>query len=194
LEDLKEKKVQIYTSSIVFAEVLPSALKKPEIGSFQAFLKDFEGMINVIDATPNVMQLAGLLKDLPYKKIVGKDAKDGPIIATRRLSTGDAIMLATCAHLIEAFKVKVDAFHTYDQGKKRDPVEGKMVPIISYETWCDKFSPEQFAVASRVTGFKRKQPTHPMPRLEFPPSSESTSPAASTPSTPSAPQDQPPTK
>src|SRR5690348_3451547 len=66
LRDAREGKLRIYTSSLVFAEILPGSLSKPGIGSFQDFVDDFQGAIIVVEASPNVMQLAGRLRDLPY--------------------------------------------------------------------------------------------------------------------------------
>src|SRR5579863_6523628 len=85
LNEAREGKHRIYTSSLVFAEILPSSLTKPGIGSFQDFVDDFQGAIVVVEASPNVMQLAGCLRDLPYRK---SDSRG------RRLATPDAIILA----------------------------------------------------------------------------------------------------
>jgi hypothetical protein len=137
LHESKEGKHKIYASSLVFAEVLPSAIIKPGIGSFQDFIDDFQGAIIILDAGPNIMQRAARLKDLSYKK------GNSP---GRRLSTPDAIMLASCVELQDVLGVQVDFFHTFDNGKKRGP-EGKMVPLISYEEWCEGFSAEKMAVA-----------------------------------------------
>ena len=155
LQEAKQGNHRIYTSSLVSAEVIPSAIVKPGIGSFLDFVDDFQGAIIIVDTTPNVMHTAGRLKDLPYKK------GNSP---GRRLSTPDAIMLASCLALKEAMGVQVDFFHTFDDGKKRG-LEGKMVPIISYEDWCEGFSPEQMVVANRLIELNRRRPIHPTPRL-----------------------------
>jgi hypothetical protein len=61
--------------------------------------------------------------------------------------------------------VKIDFFHTFDDGKRRDPVDGKMVPLISYENWCEGFTPQQLAVAKPVLDLNRRKPIHPSPTL-----------------------------
>lgn len=155
LSEARDGKHKIYASSLVFAEIIPSAIKKPGIGSCQQFIHDLQGAVIIIDASPNVMHIAGTLKDLPYKK--GNSSG-------RRLSTTDAIMLASCLELKEAFGVKVDFFHTFDDGKKRGP-EGKMVPLISYEDWCTEFAPDQKKIADPVIGLNRRRPIHPTPGL-----------------------------
>jgi len=67
LGEARERKHQIYTSSLVFAEVLPSSMK-PGVGSFEEFLDDFRGALIIVDASPNATQIAGRLRDLPYRK------------------------------------------------------------------------------------------------------------------------------
>ena len=107
LEDARKGKATIYCSTLSAAEVLPSYLKAAP--SFDEFMDDYIGAIVMIDPSPNVMSFAGQLRDLPYKK--GNSFK-------RRLSTPDAIMLATAVHIREAYSVTLDYFHTYDGGGK----------------------------------------------------------------------------
>jgi len=109
LEEARDGKHVIYTSTIALAEIRPSFIqgsKKHE--TFNDFSEDFKGAIVLVDASPNLMSLAGRLKDLPYKKANSKH---------RHLATGDAIMLASCLHLANVNGVHVDHFHTFDDGK-----------------------------------------------------------------------------
>lgn len=153
LEDAKRNPplCVIYTSSVVFVEVLSSKIKRPAVGSMLDFVNDFVGQIIVIDATVNVMHLAGQLRDIPYKKAPSE---------SRVLSTGDSIMLASCLYLEEAYGVRIDEFHTFDAGKKR-----KTVPLLSYDEWCEGLSADEEALTKRVRGLKRKIPKHPAPPL-----------------------------
>ncbi|MBV9201639.1 MAG: PIN domain-containing protein [Alphaproteobacteria bacterium] len=105
LTEAREGKHQIYASSLVFAELLPSAITKPGIGSFNDFVEDVQGAITIVDTTPNIMQAAAYLRDLPYKK------GNSP---GRRLATPDAIMLATAILVRDQFGVSLDFFHTFD--------------------------------------------------------------------------------
>lgn len=155
LQETKAGKHRIYTSSVALAEVVPSAITKPGVGSFQDFIDDFQGSIIIVDATPNVMNLAAQLKDLPYKK--GNSGK-------RRLGTPDAIMFASCLTAQDVLGVKVDFFHTFDDGKKRGP-DGKGIPLISYEDWCEGFNSDQMRVADRVIKLNRRKPIHPRPDM-----------------------------
>lgn len=154
LTEARDGKHQIYTSSIVFAEVLPSSLK-PGVGSFQDFVDDFQGAIIIIDASPNVMQVAGRLRDLPYRKGTS---------TSRRLATPDAIMLASCVYLGETMGIRIVAFHTFDDGRRRGP-EGRSVPLLSYHEWCEGFSAEQMRIARPVIDLNRARPIHPSPKL-----------------------------
>lgn len=153
LNETRDGKHQIYTSSLVFSEVLPSYIK-PGVGSFEEFIDDFQGAIVIVDASPIVTQIAGRLRDLPYRKGSG----------ARRLATPDAIMLASCIYLSEALGTRINAFHTFDDGKKRGP-EGKSVPLLSYHEWCEGFSEDQVRVAKPVIDLVRARPIHPSPRL-----------------------------
>jgi predicted nucleic acid-binding protein len=158
VQEAREGKHRIYASAIVLAEVVPSAITKPGVGTFQDFLDDLQGAVILVDASPNVMHLAAQLKDLPYKK------GNSP---GRRLGTPDAIILASCVYVRDVLGVTVDFLHTFDDGKRRGP-EGKMVPLISYEDWCSDFTKEQMAVAQQVIELNRRRPIHPSPTM-FPP-------------------------
>jgi predicted nucleic acid-binding protein len=155
LEEARDGKCKIYTSSLVFAEVLPSSLNKPGVGSFQDWVDDLQGAIIIVDASPNVMHIAGRLRDLPYRKSNSR---------SRRLATPDAIMLASCLYLGQAMGVRASAFHTFDDGRGRGP-EGRSVPLLSYHEWCDGFTADQMAVAKPVIELNRCRPTHPSPKL-----------------------------
>ena len=146
---------RIFASSLVLAEVVPSAITKPEVGTFQTFVDDLQGAVTIITPSPNVMHYAALLKDLPYKKSSSK---------ARRLSTTDAIMLASCLEIRDDWGVKIDAFHTFDDGKKRGP-EGKMVPLLSYNEWCQDFTAEHLEIAEPAIQLNRCVPEHPQPSL-----------------------------
>lgn len=156
LEEAKAGEVKIFTSTIASAEVLPGQLVR--VGTFEEFLQDFHGAVTPIDPTPNVMRLSGSLRDLPYKK--GKSAN-------RRLGTPDAIILATAIHLQDDYGIKLDAFHTFDGGGKKDADGHGAIPMLGFETWCEGFNSGQAALAARVIALPRKRPIHPNPGLDF---------------------------
>lgn len=157
LQEAKEGKHRIYASSLIFAEVTPNAITKPGIGTIRDFINDLQGTVTIVNPSPDVMHEAALLKDLPYTK--------AGVPKGRRLSTTDAIMLTSCLEVQNVYGITIDAFHTFDNGKKRDPVDGKMVPLISYEEWCAGFTPAHMSIASPVISFKRCTPDHPSPKL-----------------------------
>lgn len=149
-------KVVIYTSAIIFSEVTPRKLFKSEFGTFEEFIKDFRGVIEVVEASPSVCSVAGRLKDLHYSK----NGYDG-----RVLTTGDAIMLASILELEDVFGVTVDAMHTYDNGKRQAGPEGKAIPMLEFHTWCEGI--EDDPLAKRIIGRKREKPIHPQPEFGF---------------------------
>jgi predicted nucleic acid-binding protein len=154
IEEARAGKVRIFTSTIALAEVRPSFLKKRSIGSFAEFVEDLGGAVEFIEASPNVMILAGHLRDLPYKK---------PNEKPRRLATPDAIMLASCIYLTDALGETVDHFHTYDKGKKKGLDGDKSIPLLGFENWCSGITENDYA--RRVINISRVAPSHPAPRL-----------------------------
>lgn len=154
LEEARAGALRIYTSTLASAEVLPSHMTRAT--SFEEFLGDYQGAVVAIDPQPNVMALAGRLRDLPFKK--GTSDK-------RRLSVPDAIILATAVHVRDDYKVGLDHFHTFDGGGKKDIDGNKSIPILGFEEWCDGFAPEQQTVAKLVIDLPRKKPIHPLPSL-----------------------------
>ena len=94
------------------------------------------------------MRLASELRSVIYTKTGGE----------RRLHTPDAIHLASALALTETYGVELEAFHTFDSGKRRDP-EGKGVPLLGFETWCEQCKTDP--VARRVIEMSRTKPVHP---------------------------------
>jgi hypothetical protein len=100
------------------------------------------------------LQLAGKLKDIPYRKGTS---------TVRRLTTGDAIMLATCLHLQDTLGVAIEAFHTFDDGGKN-----RELPLLSYHEWCERLTGTKSKLAARICSLKRERPVHPTPGLFAP--------------------------
>jgi predicted nucleic acid-binding protein len=165
LDDCKRGECAIYTSTITIAEITTKHLVNSKYGSFGDFLNDFGGSIRQVIADPNVMILASAIRGLTYTKTGGN----------REMGTPDAIHLASALVLESNYGVQVNAFHTFDNGKSRG-LEGRSVPLLSYEEWCGSCANDP--IAKRVIALKRDRPEHPSPRLTFP---------APTPAMPSSP-------
>lgn len=147
LDDARlHKTYEIFTSSISLAEVSSRNIKLP-IGSLRDFLEDYTGQINQVEPSPNVMILAGQLRELRYRK-----GNEKP----RVLTVPDAIILASCLYLHDANGIKIDLFHTFDDGKRE-----KTVPLLSFHEWCDGLGAEDMALAQRICDLKRERPIHP---------------------------------
>ena len=149
VDEARAGKFTIYTSSIVFAEIATSKIKAKGVGNAMDFINDLKGACVVIDASVNIIELAGRLKDIPYQK--QKSTK-------RNLSTGDAIMLSTALYLEDAYEVKIDVFHTFDDGGQK-----RQIPLLSYHEWCEGLTGMEAALAKRVTSLERMKPIHPSP-------------------------------
>jgi len=148
LDEAKAGQCKIYCSTITLAEVTRQRLAKSQVGSFNEFLADFRSAIIPVDPDPNIMIVAGHLRGMEYTKSTG----------TRTLATPDAIHLATALALIETYRVPIDALHTFDRG-----TNSNNVPIIGYETWCEKC--DQDETVKRLIKLRREQPQHPAPKL-----------------------------
>ena len=68
IDEAKSGRFKIYTSSIIFAEIAGSKIKKKGVGGAMDFMNDLVGACIVIDASVNIIDLAGKLKDIPYRK------------------------------------------------------------------------------------------------------------------------------
>ena len=55
LREAREGKCRIYASTMVLAEVLPSHITKPGIGSFQDFLNDLQSAVILTSPSPDIM-------------------------------------------------------------------------------------------------------------------------------------------
>lgn len=73
-------------------------------------------------------------------------------------------MLASGIYLTDAMGVRLTAFHTFDDGRRRGP-EGRSVPLLSYHEWCEGFTSAQMLVAKPVIDMPRRRPIHPSPNL-----------------------------
>lgn len=151
LNEAKGGSFKIYTSSVFLAEIAHTKIKKAGCGGPVDFLNDFQGAVTVIDASLDIMELAGCLRDIPYRK---QDSDK------RRLSVGDAAMLATALHLTDAYGVQVHAFHTFDNGGRK-----REIPILSFEQWCTGLTGKKAELASRVAKLRREKPIHPAPTM-----------------------------
>lgn len=157
--DAEAGHVRVHMASITLAELRPSAVNLA--GHTPA------GIINklcafaiMIDTSPDIMSLAGLLKDNQY--ICSTDHENAKE-RKRPLSTGDAIQLATAIDLREHWGVQGLEFHTFDEGKRSSKEEGKTVPMIGFHNWCKGLENNEQVML--VKELKRMKPIHDSCRL-----------------------------
>lgn len=62
--------------------------------------------------------------------------------------------------------VPIAEFHTFDDGKSKG-IDGKTVPLLSYQEWREGFDAKQRQVSGLVVGLRRRRPIHPEPRMPF---------------------------
>ena len=150
LRESSEGKWRIVTSSVVFAEIAFSKVKRGAPGSIEDVVRDIESCSLIIESNPNIMILAGKLRDLPCRKNESKN---------RRLSVPDAVMLATAIYG-KSYFTNFRAFHTFDAGGQK-----RAIPILGYESWLDGFSAPNRKLSAQVVDLPRMKPDHPSPEL-----------------------------
>jgi len=150
LREAENGKLSIHCSTITIAEIT-----RANLGTGLEY-SDFEKMWGngVVPISPdvNTMRVASELRSLVYTKTGGK----------RKLSTPDAIHLASALELQETYGVPLDMFHTFDRGNSRDH-DGKGVPIIGFETWCEACLDDP--LAKKIIALNRSEPAHPNKEL-----------------------------
>ena len=155
VSDAEVGRSKIFISSIGLAELRPSRVKAS--GETPAsIVNKLCAFITVIDTIPDIMSLAGSLKDNRY--VCSTDGPKAPE-RSRELSTGDAIQLATAIWMREYAGVQDLEFHTFDDGKSRNSVDGKTVPMISFQNWCKGLDGVEYVELAKE--LKRKKPDHP---------------------------------
>ena len=149
-EALDDRLYEIYVSTVSLAETSTKKLKGKRL--MLEFFADYAGHLHTVEPSPNVMIMAGQLRDLRFKK--------ADIQGDRVLSVPDAIMLASCLYLEDAFGISVDVFHTFDDSKRQ-----QKMPLLSLNEYCEHFTGEDAELAQRLCSLKRERPIHPTPNL-----------------------------
>lgn len=152
LDEAARGECLIHCSTITIAEITRANCKGGQ--DFDEFVQLFGGGIVPLSPDPNTMRLASELRSLIYTKTGGQ----------RRLHTADAIHLASALTLMEAYGVSLDAFHTFDAGKRRDP-EGKGVPLLGFDLWCEQCKDDP--LAQRIINMTRAHPLHPAKEMDL---------------------------
>jgi hypothetical protein len=150
LADTISGKCHIYALTLIFGEDRESHLTRSGVGSFDSFFDSLSGAATMITPDVNTLKMAGRFRDITYKKTGGE----------RQMGLGDAVMLASCLQMEDVYGVTIDAFHTYDAGKKRGS-EGKCVPILNFEEWCKELSENQRRTIDPIVKLRRTQPIYP---------------------------------
>tara|TARA_Y100000815_G_C13326558_1_gene494383 strand:- start:366 stop:1049 length:684 start_codon:yes stop_codon:yes gene_type:complete len=156
LEDCTARRSEIYISTITLAEVRPSIIGKRDLSPRQV-IEMMSGSFIFIDTSPDIMSLAGHLRDQTYQDTRMPQNR----ASTRPLSLGDSIHLATAVALREEFGVQNLTFHTFDQGKRKDTEDGgKTVPMIGFHNWCRDCRDDE--EVQKVLSVPKKLPAHPL--------------------------------
>ncbi|GGL60744.1 hypothetical protein GCM10011392_13970 [Wenxinia marina] len=155
LDDLNAGRVDIYLSTISLAEIRPSKIGRSALTPAQV-ISSINKSFKYVDPSPDIMSLAGYLRDQRYRQVDGPDER----ASSRELSLGDSIHLATAVSLREEFGVQNLSLHSFDEGKKRDGETGqKAVPIVGFHNWCRDTKDDD--EIQKVLSIPKSKPVHP---------------------------------
>jgi len=153
IRDAQKGQRRIWFSTIAFTEIRPSHLKLKGYGSVADFMEDMAGAFTPIDPNPNILMMAGEMRD-----VRPLHPQADPKAQQRTLGTPDAIHLASCLHVRDVLGVQDIVFHTFDNGKG-SVWEGKCVPLLSFQDWYKNGKSHQHIAA--VCALPRKEPIYP---------------------------------
>jgi predicted nucleic acid-binding protein len=159
LSECDAGQIEIFISTISLAEIRPSSMGRSGLTPSQV-LASVSKSFKMVDTSPDIMSLAGYLRDQTYRHVELTDAKAPP----RILGLGDSIHLATAVALREEFGVQNLTLHTFDEGKRRDGESGKKtVPIDGFQNWCRGIEGDE--EIQKVLSTPRSKPVHPSCQL-----------------------------
>ncbi|MEW2911442.1 hypothetical protein [Leisingera sp. JC11] len=159
IADAEAGKAEIFISSISLAELRPSRVADSS-ETPAGLLTKLGAFISVVDTIPDIMSIAGCLRDNRYVC-----STDGPKVAERKreLTLGDAIQLATAIWMREYAGVQDLELHTFDNGKSKNSGESggkRAVPMLDFHNWCKGL--DDVEVVQLAREIKRKKPDHPL--------------------------------
>jgi predicted nucleic acid-binding protein len=154
ISDARNGKVEILTSTIAFAEIRPSVLKRHSYHTLADFVADFKASFLPIAPTVDIMNRAAIVKDQKYPNPKGGNS--------RHIGTPDAIMLLTALHAQQELGYDDLVFHSFDEGTGKT-WEGRCTPIIGLENWLSGCAEDH--LLKQVCKIVRQLPHYPQGKL-----------------------------
>lgn len=150
VDEAKAKKVRIWHSTILYAEVRPDQLAKAGYSEMAELIDALEGALFPIGPTASIMMRASRLRPYAYMHHTPQSQEK-----TRVLTVPDAIQLCTCLHVKEDRGISDIVFNTYDDGKGKN-YEEKAVSLLRFEEYAGAFADDPDVAA--VCALTRKPP------------------------------------
>ncbi len=157
VDDAKAGKSDIFISTISLAELRPSMVNQASETPV-SILRRLCSFITPVDTLPDIMSLAGELRDNEYLHVDGD-----PKRAKVTLTLGDAVHLATGIWMREYSGAQNVEFHTFDDGKGKGNAEGRGVSMLSFHNWTRNL--ENSNCVQQAIELKRKLPDHALCKL-----------------------------
>jgi hypothetical protein len=141
----------------MIAEVRSSWLNGKGYDSFQDFVADFEGALNLIGPTPSILMQAARLRGHSYHRTPKQSAEKN-----RVMSGMDAVHVATCMYLRDFLGISDIEFHTFDDGKGKN-YEERAVSLLNFQDFSVHVANDPDV--AMLCKLPRIKPTHPAPQL-----------------------------
>ncbi|HKN30033.1 MAG TPA: hypothetical protein VJY34_20020 [Roseiarcus sp.] len=135
---------RLWVSSILFAELRPSAFVPDRFPTLSEFVRYLRSIATFVTPDPNTMLRAGRLRDVKWQRPA---AVRGPGEKPRFLSVIDAIQLASALWVKEAAGVADLEFLAFDD-RAADDAEGARLSLLRLQDYADDLAIDSDVMAA----------------------------------------------
>ena len=136
---------RLWVSSILFAELRPSAFVPDRFPALSEFVRYLRSIATFVTPDPNTMLRAGRLRDVKWQRPA---AVRGPGEKPRFLSMIDAIQLASALWVKEAAGVADLEFLAFDDRAADDDAEGARLSLLRLQDYADDLAIDSDVMAA----------------------------------------------
>ena len=154
--EAKQRKRQIYYSTISLAEFRQEYFDESRFGSIREFFEDMGSACLPIEPNPNIMMAVSELRSAKSTD-PGNPKGKGRVIATP-----DAIVMMSALYARDALGIADLVLHSTDEGKGKGWA-GKTIPVVGFERWYPEAT--RTDRVKEVCSLLRELPAHPEPGL-----------------------------
>jgi hypothetical protein len=138
-------KRRLWVSSLMFAELRPSAFVPGQFPTLREFVRYLRSIATFVTPDPNAMLRAGRLRDVKWQRPA---ALRRPDEKPRFLSMIDAIQLASALWVKETAGVDDLEFLAFDDGAADDPEDGARLSLLRLQDYMDDMAIDSDVMAA----------------------------------------------